>query len=357
MASLGVADSIRSTDTLKKGFLSATEKGFLVIQEKPSPLGAVTRKRPRIADHRGSVVIVVLWVLILIAFLAAQHGEHNRAKAGLAGGAWERIQREHAVLSVVDLFSSGNWPVPGGEEDQGAWFIIEWDGLPIWCRVDDEGGRININQVSETDLREKIRILLDRYGEGSRADWITDALLDWMDEDNLVRGEGAEASEYRREGFRYNPADGPFKVFSELLLVRGMTASLFWGDPVGSMMYDMESRLGNAAGLSRSSGNEGKNRGLGLEADESVPDFWDLFTVYPKEVKRLTCLIPRAGGSYQLALVFLGTSGRQGTYRMLEKHQISLSSAQLAVGEDLSGIKRGLDNDPVSRYIPVSMLR
>jgi hypothetical protein len=294
---------------------------------------------------------------MLISFLAAQHAGHNRAKAGLAGGAWERIQREHAVQSIAELFSTGNWPIPGAEEDQGKWFVMEWSGFSLWCRVDEEGNRVLINQIAEPDLRERIRMVLARHGDENRTDWITDAILDWMDEDSLVRGEGAEDAEYLREGLRYGPANGPFKVFSEILMVRGMAASLFWGDPFGSMTIDLKNQNENVVKNSQPFGNAGRTGGLGLEADESVPDFWDLFTVYPKGVKRLTCLIPGTGGSYQMALVFFGPSGNQGTYRILEKHQISFISDGLAAGLDPRTWKRGLDSDPVSIYIPVSMLR
>lgn len=58
---------------------------------------------------------------------------------------------------------------------------------------------------------------------------IADAILDWLDEDDLARTNGAEAEYYQALDPPYSPADGPLASIDELLLVRGVTPELLYG--------------------------------------------------------------------------------------------------------------------------------
>ena len=84
-------------------------------------------------------------------------------------------------------------------------------GRGTWCRasVEDAGGRLDINRAP----REMLRVLLG-------SDSLTDALLDWRDDDDVTRQDGAEAEWYRSAGRRL-PRNGPLADVAELELVRG----------------------------------------------------------------------------------------------------------------------------------------
>ena len=53
------------------------------------------------------------------------------------------------------------------------------------------------------------------------------AIADWRDDDNLRRPGGAEAADYRSDGYDYAPRNGPFQTVGELMQVRGVTSQIF----------------------------------------------------------------------------------------------------------------------------------
>jgi type II secretory pathway component PulK len=59
---------------------------------------------------------------------------------------------------------------------------------------------------------------------------IADAILDWIDPDDDVREFGAESEYYLTLNPPYEPTNGPLQSLDELLLVRGMTPWLLFGE-------------------------------------------------------------------------------------------------------------------------------
>ncbi|MBX9789594.1 MAG: general secretion pathway protein GspK [Pirellulales bacterium] len=66
---------------------------------------------------------------------------------------------------------------------------------------------------------------------------LADALLDWIDEDNVPRPQGAEAEHYQSLEPAYLPANRPPASLAELLPVRGMTRALLFGDDANRNGY------------------------------------------------------------------------------------------------------------------------
>jgi general secretion pathway protein K len=93
-------------------------------------------------------------------------------------------------------------------------------------RVTDEGGKLNLNQVGESALRQAFANL---GFELEFTETLADAILDWRDSDSLVRLHGAESDYYLSLPVPYPAKDGPFDTLDELLLVRRVTPALFYG--------------------------------------------------------------------------------------------------------------------------------
>ncbi len=236
-----------------------------------------------IGRTNGSALILVLWSLVLISFLAGQYLDHNRGKACLAAYSWDALQQNEAIDSVLHLFATESWPVPDDEAGKnGAWTDFSPNDIDIWAKVENESKRMDINTAQGSQIREKVQGLL---GEESwdEADRITDAILDWRDADLLVRTNGAEQGEYDSRDVAYKPANGPFKVLTELLLVRGVSTRLFWGDPMSGILTSEE------------------------ETKDSISfSLLDAFTLYPKNTKRISLIIPGRGSGYSFVTAFLG---------------------------------------------------
>lgn len=95
--------------------------------------------------------------------------------------------------------------------------------------VIDEGAKLNINAM----------IALDNTGQAlhdalmklpNMTEDIADAIVDWVDSDDTARTAGAESSYYSGLNPPYLAKNGPLSSLDELLLVRGVTVSLLYGN-------------------------------------------------------------------------------------------------------------------------------
>ncbi|MET0081371.1 MAG: type II secretion system minor pseudopilin GspK [Sedimenticola sp.] len=100
----------------------------------------------------------------------------------------------------------------------------------LMAEIEDLQGRFNINnlvsgrKISEPDLLRFHR-LLQHLGHPAT---LADALVDWMDPDQLVRyPAGAEDSTYLDRSPPYRTADRPLGDISELLLIEGFEKSVY----------------------------------------------------------------------------------------------------------------------------------
>ncbi len=263
-------------------------------------------------SKKGSAVVLVLWTLILLSFLAAQYLAHNRGKSDIAKNAWSAFRQRQAVYSMIQLFSTDSWPIPDGKGSDGRWFRLFPDDMDVWVRVSQENSRLNINTSNDGEIKQKISLMM---GEGRQleADTVSDAILDWRDIDNLVRLKGAEEKDYKDMGFTYKPSNGFFNVLSELLLVKNVTSDLFWGDPLQIIEKDINDRFLKF--------KDNKAR------DEILPiSLLELFTIHAEKGKRISMIVPgnEKGYLYTNIILVKGTKG----FKIAEKHQILMVSEQ-----------------------------
>lgn len=93
----------------------------------------------------------------------------------------------------------------------------------------DESAKLNLNTLldrglSDDELRDVLLTLPEMTVE------IADAILDWLDEDEQPREFGAENEYYGTLDPPYAAKNGPLESLDELLLVRGVTPWLLYGE-------------------------------------------------------------------------------------------------------------------------------
>lgn len=259
----------------------------------------------------GSVLVMVLWILILISFLAGQYVSHNREKADVARNAWNAFRQRSAVASMIQIFSTDIWPIPEGTGTgaDGRWFRMFPDGSDIWVRVDKESTRVNLNAANESEIKQKIAKSMDDNRQ-READELSDAILDWRDEDDMTRMHGAEEKDYAARGLSYRPANGPFNAMTELLMVKGVTSEIFWGNPVRAIESDMHQRSG---------------RYVRTDENPDVKSLSELVTIHSGSTKRISLLVPGEANDYVYLNIFVSREtgrlqvvGSQETLRMAE---------------------------------------
>lgn len=109
-------------------------------------------------------------------------------------------------------------------------YKLSFDQGACEVRIIGEGGKVNINLVSETMLRK----ITTNVGVKIEArDTVVDSILDWRDPNDLYRANGAENDYYRSLKEPYDCKNGPLDAIEELLLVKGVTPDLFYGKKLG----------------------------------------------------------------------------------------------------------------------------
>ncbi len=202
------------------------------------------------AQEGGVILIALLWILTAISVIAlsfsrdsfvevaaarnaqSMESAYYVARAGMQAAIYRILQKRH-VPSVkrVELEETPD-PVDLGRLNGN------FGGGTYRVDIQDESGKINVNTVSEKQLR----LLMEAAGiEKQDADIITDSILDWRDADSAHHLNGAEDDYYLSLDPPYEAKNGRFDTIEELLLVRGVTADYFYGHPEqdrdGSIVY------------------------------------------------------------------------------------------------------------------------
>ena len=105
------------------------------------------------------------------------------------------------------------------------------DGLPGTMRfgITPEGGKLNLNTASEAEITRLFEDVLPALGVENTPELIA-CLLDWLDTDDEMRPNGAETEYYKTLVPGYCAKNGPLDTLEELLLVKGFTAAVLYGE-------------------------------------------------------------------------------------------------------------------------------
>jgi general secretion pathway protein K len=196
--------------------------------------------------QRGVALILVLWTFAVVAVLAAEFAramrdeavstrnfrESTRARLVAIAALNEvflAMQKDREQAERVDISEEEKLadPVHSLSYGDGQWVPASFRGRPYEVRVVDEAGKIGLNQVDATTLRVMFENLEIDEGE---AEIIADSILDWRDNDDLHGPNGAESDYYENLPRPYHAKNAGFDSVEELLLVRGVTRELFYGD-------------------------------------------------------------------------------------------------------------------------------
>ncbi|HEY1374008.1 MAG TPA: hypothetical protein VGH50_16165 [Candidatus Binatia bacterium] len=195
-------------------------------------------KTVTLASERGAALIIVLWIFIFLFVVAFDFSASVREE----GMATHRYAEEtEGYYLALAGFQQGIYEVlrqfaqaRSGNNNQPATDLFESDwkkgtlGDGVYeVRFIDEAGKFNLNRSTDEMLRS---IFLNLGIEQDRANVITDSILDWRDEDELHRVNGAESDYYMSLSPPYTAKNGPFDSVEDLLWVRGVTPELFYGD-------------------------------------------------------------------------------------------------------------------------------
>jgi general secretion pathway protein K len=171
-------------------------------------------------------LLAVLWVLTLLALMAATFTRTSRTEVNLARNAMERFQAEAladagihlAVARLRQPIAQGGWSIDGRVRS------LQLEDGEVRILIADEAGKIDLNGAGVELLQALFRAL--GYDSAESAT-LADAIMDFRDGDHLPLLNGAEDERYLAAGLAHDAKDAPFEDVAELQQVLGMTPELF----------------------------------------------------------------------------------------------------------------------------------
>ncbi len=132
----------------------------------------------------------------------------------------------HAAVSALKIalkFLKEDRNKFDGEGDEWSKPIAyNYRGISILININDECGKVNVNNLDDRRLFEVLKRLFDRINVEQP---VADSIKDWIDRDNFPEPEGAEENYYM--GLGYRPTNGQLKSLGELLYVKGIDEKTF----------------------------------------------------------------------------------------------------------------------------------
>ena len=179
-----------------------------------------------INKQSGIALVIVLWMLSLLIILATGYSgmvrietnltanlvHTSQAKAIAEAGIWQTITE--LLKPKIDQ----QWKTDGTE------YSFEFKQGIAKLSIIDESGKIDLNTARSELLYGLINSIELPEEDGLN---ILQAILDWRDQDNLVRNHGAEDDDYQRLDYNYGAKDGLFNSLDELQLVMGITIETY----------------------------------------------------------------------------------------------------------------------------------
>jgi len=185
-------------------------------------------------SRRGTILIVTMCILFLLAGMVLVFCRSMRVEAiasanqvaSVSASAIERGAEQYA-LAIIDqqkdqVYYNAESTYYGVQVGDGYFFFLRpnyGDDLLPSFGFTDEAGKVNINTAT-------LEMLLRLPG---MTDDLAAAIMDWRDEDSDISNFGAENEYYLSLPQPYYCKNAPFEVVEEILLVRGATAELVYG--------------------------------------------------------------------------------------------------------------------------------
>jgi general secretion pathway protein K len=181
---------------------------------------------PRLKSQRGIALVLVLWVLLLLTIITGSFALMARMDTleanSLLSGTQARLSAEAAInLAVLALRDPDE---EARMRADGRVYSQMLDGIVVEVSAIDERGKLDINASNELTL---VTLFTGHGMELTDAEFLAAAVMDWRDEDELERVNGAEEDAYGAAGLQVGPANRPFMMTEELLQVIGMPFELF----------------------------------------------------------------------------------------------------------------------------------
>lgn len=184
---------------------------------------------------KGTVLIVVIWIVLILASLVIVLSHFIRTEAIAASNYTSLIKAEAVANGAIQyVFAMLN----DQEQSQISYNTNPYEAMPVgdgyfWVLhpnlsddqtyefgLTDEAGKINLNEAS-------LEMLLKLPSMTSE---LANSIIDWKDENQEVTTGGAESEYYLLLSEPYQCKNAPLETVEEVLLVKGGSSELLYGE-------------------------------------------------------------------------------------------------------------------------------
>jgi len=188
----------------------------------------IAEKMDANGGKKGLVLVAVLWVVVVLMAIVAVVGRKARIDTMVSMTRMEttrcrwacRAGMEKAIGILNEDTKESDGLTDTWSENDVEFNDVPLEGCYFSVQVIDESSKLNINSAT----KEQLLWLPNMVEE------IADAIIDWRDANDTTSGVGVEGGYYENMPYRYRIRNGPFKTIRELMLVKGVTAELLYGE-------------------------------------------------------------------------------------------------------------------------------
>lgn len=190
----------------------------------------------------GVALIIVLWSMAMLMVISLSFSVMARTevfstltfKEQMTNKYLAETGMQRAIMEIFYRKANKNKQITFAEEKvyrtDGTAYSGETGNGYYKFSLTDESGKININTLTDSSGIILNNLLVNSGVEKEAADIIVDSILDWKDTDDLTRLHGAEDDYYISLPNPYKAKNANFDNLEELLLVKGVTSGILYGN-------------------------------------------------------------------------------------------------------------------------------
>lgn len=219
--------------------------------------------------QEGVALLLAMLFVVLLTAIVVEYAYQMQVEATLvandANDLEAYVAAKSAVSSGISMLAEDllvEQGVAGAAFDslQDVWAVgmafSPLNDATMQCVIDDEFGKLNINALvreerqaaGDSTDRDESTVVVEDEAEDEEAqeelvevfraffekrgaeEEVVDAIIDWIDSDDDTTGNGAESDFYNGLDVPYNCKNAPLDSIEELLLVKGITPELYFGN-------------------------------------------------------------------------------------------------------------------------------
>jgi len=196
-------------------------------------------RKTAFASREGIALLMVLWVLMVLmvivlsfSFMARTETLSTRSfKEGIEKKFFAEAGVERGIVEIY--YRVQNLALESGDmwKTDGTSYLDQIGGGSYTVRITDESGKIDLNMLNDTSGIILKNLLINSGVKDEDVNTIVDSTLDWKDKNvGMHRLSGAGDDYYMSLPNPYKVKHADFDTVEELLLIKGMTPEILFGN-------------------------------------------------------------------------------------------------------------------------------